>query len=188
MIAMFVASRLTRRVDGFLVMVAGLLGTGWSILVISTWIPYESQSHMMLVLLVQGFAMGLVLNPMIVMAFSTLQPQLRNEAVSVQSLCRTMSFAAGISLTTVTLFRNTQVQHTEISAGITPFQRTFPGFELASHILDPTTQRGAAVLNQMVDYQARVIAYNNTFRLMALTVIPPLILLFFLRRGRARIA
>lgn len=188
MIAMFVASRLTRRVDGFLVMVAGLLGTGWSMLVISTWIPDESQNHMMLVLLVQGFAMGLVLNPMIVMAFSTLEPQLRNEAVSVQSLCRTMSFAAGISLTTVTLFRNTQVQHTEISAGITPFQRTFPGFELASHILDPTTLRGAAVLNQMVDYQARVIAYNNTFRLMALTVIPPLILLFFLRRGRARIA
>ena len=187
MIAMFVASRLTRRVDGFMVMVAGLLGTGWTMLVISTWTPDVSQTQMMVVLLVQGFAMGLVLNPMIVMAFSTLETHLRTEAVSVQSLCRTMSFAAGISITTVSLFRNTQVQHAEISAGITPFQRAFPGFDLASHVLDPKTLRGAALLDQMVDFQARVIAYNNTFRLMALTVIPPLILLFFLRR-RARTA
>lgn len=187
MIAMFVASRLTRRVDGSMVMVAGLLGTGWTMLVISTWTPDVSQTQMMVVLLVQGFAMGLVLNPMIVMAFSTLETHLRTEAVSVQSLCRTMSFAAGISITTVSLFRNTQVQHAEISAGITPFQRAFPGFDLASQMLDPKTLRGAALLDQMVDFQARVIAYNNTFRLMALTVIPPLILLFFLRR-RARTA
>ena len=31
-------------------------------------------------------------------------------------------------------------------------------------------------------YQARVIAYNNDFRLMALVVLPPLVLLLFMRR------
>jgi len=126
--------------------------------------------------------MGLVLNPMIVMAFSTLAAPLRSEAVSVQSLARTIGSAAGISVTTFTLSRNTQITHADITAGITPFRRALPGFDVASHILDPTTPSGAAALDQMVMHQAKIIAYNNDFRLMALTVIPPLVLLLFLRR------
>lgn len=187
MVAMFVASQLTLRVDGFKVMIAGLLGIGWTMLVISTWTPDVTQSEMMVVLLLQGFAQGLVLNPMIVMGFSTLQAHLRPEAVSLQSLCRTMSFAAGISITTFTLSRNTQTMHADISTAITPFQRALQGFGSVPRILNPATPRGAAVLDQMVDYQARTIAYNNTFRLMALTIVPPLILLVLLRR-RARMA
>ena len=151
-------------------------------LVIGTWTPDVTQTQMMVVLLVQGFALGLVLNPMMVMAFSTLSPHLRAEAASVQSLVRAISFAAGISVTTFTLARNTQTAHADLAAGITPFRRALPGFDLASHILDPATARGAATLEQLVTYQAKIIAYNYDFRLMSLTVLPPLILLFFLRR------
>ena len=113
---------------------------------------------------------------------STLAAPLRAEAVSVQSLARTIGSAVGISVTTFTLSRNTQITHADIAAGITPFRRALPGFDLASHILDAATPRGAEVLDQMVMHQARIIGYNNDFRLMALTVIPPLILLLFLRR------
>jgi DHA2 family multidrug resistance protein len=182
MVAMFVASRLTVSIDPRVVMASGLLGMGWTMLVISTWTPDVDQNQMMLVLLVQGFAMGLVLNPMIVMAFSTMPMHLRAEAVSVQSLARTIGSAAGISITTFTLARNTQVTHADIAAGITPFRRALPGLDLASLILDPTTTRGAVSLDQMVTYQAKNIAYNNDFRLMMLTVVPPLILLLLVRR------
>lgn len=185
MVAMFIASQLTVRIDAFKVMFVGLLGIGWTMLVISSWTPDVSQTEMMAILLIQGFSQGLVLNPMIVMGFSTLQAELRGEAVSVQSLCRTMSFAAGISVTTFTLYRNTQATHADIAAGITPFQRALQGYDALSRALDPTTIRGAAMLDQMVTHQARIIAFNNTFRLMALTVIPPLILLFLLRRRSA---
>ena len=51
-----------------------------------------------------------------------------------------------------------------------------------SRILDPATRKGAALLDQMITYQAKIIAYNNDFRLMALTVLPPLVLLLFMRR------
>lgn len=185
-VAMFVASRLTARVDGFVVMVAGLVGTGWTMLAISFWTPDVTQGEMMLVLFVQGFALGLVLNPMLVMAFTTLEGHLRGEAVALQSLVRTMSFAAGISVTTFTLFRNTQVTHADIVAGLTPFQQALPGWDVAARILNPASPRGAAVLDQMVEYQARIIAFNSTFRLMAWTVVPPFILLLLLRR-RAKI-
>ena len=103
------------------------------------------------------------------------------------SLARNLGSAVGISVTTFTLSRSTQTTHADIAAGITPFRRTLPGSDIAMDILDPATRHGAAVLDQMVTYQARIIAYNNDFRLMALTVVPPLILLLFLRR-RARAA
>lgn len=186
MLAMFVASRLTMRMDASIVMVVGLLGAGWTMLAISFWTPDVTQTHIMVVLFVQGFAFGLVLNPMIVMAFATLSEQLRGEAVSMQSLIRTMSFAAGISVTTFTSFRNTQSAHADISAAVTPFQRALPGYDTAASILNPTSPRGAAVLDQMVDYQSKIIASNSTFRLMALTVVPPLLLLLLVRRRAGR--
>lgn len=182
MAAMFVASKLATRFDERMIMAAGLLAIGWTMLVMSNWTPDVTQTEMMAVLLTQGFAMGLVLNPMTVMAFTTLAAHLRPEAASVQSLARNLGSAIGISVTTFTLSRSTQTTHADIAAGITPFKRAMPGADLATHILDPATRHGTAVLDQMVTYQAKIIAYNNDFRLMTLTVIPPLILLFFLRR------
>jgi DHA2 family multidrug resistance protein len=180
---MFVASRLAMRFDERMIMASGLLAMGWSMLVMSSWTPDVAQTEMMAVLFAQGFAMGLVLNPMTVMAFTTLAAHLRPEAASVQSLARNLGSAVGISVTTFTLSRSTQSTHADIAAGITPFKRALPGVtDLAARILDPTTRHGAAVLDQMVTYQAKIISYNNDFRLMTLTVIPPLILLFFLRR------
>jgi DHA2 family multidrug resistance protein len=49
-------------------------------------------------------------------------------------------------------------------------------------MLNPATQHGAALLDQMVNHQAQIIAYNNDFRLMMLTVVPPLLLLFLMRK------
>jgi len=187
MIAMFIASRLAMRFDERMIMAAGLLTMGWTMLVMSTWTPDVTQTEMMTVLITQGFAMGLVLNPMTVMAYTTLAAHLRPEAASVQSLARNLGSAVGISVTTFTLSRSTQTTHADIAAGITPFRRSLPGGDIAAHILDPATRHGATVLDQMVTYQAKIIAYNNDFRLMALTVVPPLILLFFLR-GRVRTA
>jgi MFS transporter, DHA2 family, multidrug resistance protein len=51
-----------------------------------------------------------------------------------------------------------------------------------SQMLDPATRHGAVMLDQMVNHQAQIIAYNNDFRLMMLTIIPPMLLLFLMRR------
>ena len=182
MMAMFAASRLAASLDERIIMAGGLLVMGWTMMVISTWTPDVTQNQMMAVLLIQGFAMGLVLNPMTVMAFSTLSPHLRPEAASVQSLARNTGSAIGISVTTFTLSRSTQTTHADLAAGITPFKRALPGADMAAHIWDPATRHGAAALDQLVTYQAKIIAYNNDFQLLTLTVVPPLILLFFLRR------
>jgi DHA2 family multidrug resistance protein len=101
----------------------------------------------------------------------------------VQSLARNLGSAIGISVTTFTLTRGTQTAHADVSASITPFERILQAGDVISTVLDPATRQGAAILDQMVTYQAKIISYNNDFRLMALTVIPPLVLLLFMRRA-----
>jgi DHA2 family multidrug resistance protein len=48
----------------------------------------------------------------------------------------------------------------------------------------PTTAHGAQVLNQIVNRQAEIIAYNNDWKLMMLMALPMLLLLPLMRSGR----
>ena len=184
MVAMFVASWLSKMFDQRKIMATGLISLGVVMLIMSGWTPDVRRSEMMLILFMQGFSIGLVFNPMTVMAYTTLSPALRPDATAVQSLARNLGSAIGISVTTFTLTRGTQTAHADIAAGITPFERTLQMGDAASRILDPETRGGAMILDQMITYQAKIISYNNDFRLMALTVIPPLILLLFMRRAQ----
>ena len=180
--SMFLASRLGMRYDQRKIMAVGLLLMGWALYEMSTWTPDVPEYQLMLCLMLQGFSIGLVFNPMTVMAYTTLSPQLRGEGTAVQSLARNYGSAVGISITSFTLTRSVQANHADIAATITPFDRLLQAGDAASRLLDPTTVRGAARLEQMITHQAQIIAYNNDFRLMTLITVPPLLLLFVMRR------
>jgi MFS transporter, DHA2 family, multidrug resistance protein len=181
-LSMYVASRMGMRVDQRKIMAVGLLILGAALWQMSTWTPDVSQSQMMVTLVVQGFSIGLVFNPMSVMAYTTLSPQLRGEGTAMQSLARNFGSAVGISVTSFALTRSVQATHADIAAGITPFNRVLQMGDYASHMLDPVTRRGAAMLNGMIDQQAEIIAYNNDFRMMILSIVPPMLLLLLMRR------
>jgi len=63
-----------------------------------------------------GFSVGLVFNPMTVMAYTTLPASLRGEATSMQSLARNIGSAIGISITSFSLTRG--IQATRIAHGV----------------------------------------------------------------------
>src|SRR4029077_17511863 len=86
--SMFLAARLGMRVDQRKIMAFGLITLGWVLYTMSSWTPDVTEGEMMLTMIVQGFSVGLVFNPMTVMAYTTLQASLRGEATSVQSLAR----------------------------------------------------------------------------------------------------
>jgi DHA2 family multidrug resistance protein len=163
-------------------MAAGLILLGIVLYDMSTWTPAVSAQHMAIIMLIQGISVGFVFNPMTVMAYTTLPAHLRGEATAVQSLARNIGAAIGISVMTFTLSRAFQTNHEEISAGITPFNRTLQGHDSVAHFLDPATRAGAAMLDQMITYQAQITSYNNDFRLMTFVVLPPLLLLLLMRR------
>jgi DHA2 family multidrug resistance protein len=182
MASMFLASRLAQWFDQRKIMAVGLLILGWALHAMSAWTPDITEGQMMFTLIVQGFSIGLVFNPMTVMAYTTLAPSLRGEATSMQSLARNIGSAIGISITSFTLTRSVQTSHADIVAGITPFDRVLQGNDAVQHMLNPATRHGAVLLDQMVTHQAQIIAYNNDFRMMMLTIVPPLLLLFLMRK------
>jgi DHA2 family multidrug resistance protein len=186
MIGMQVASRLSNAIDHRKLMAFGLLTLGYALYSMSFWTPDVSQHVMMATLLMQGFGIGCVFNPMTVMAFTTLPAQLRGYATSLQSLCRNLGQAAGVSVTSLMLVRNAQTSHADIAAQITPFDRVLQGNDTVSHMLDPATRHGAALLDRMVSHQAQIIAFNNDFRMMTVVVVPPLLLLLIMRRHERR--
>ena len=106
--SMFLASRLGMRVDQRKIMACGLLILGWALYQMSTWTPDVTQQQMMLTLVLQGFSIGLVFNPLSVMVYTTLPAQLRGEGTALQSLARNIGSAIGISVTAFTLTRGEQ--------------------------------------------------------------------------------
>ncbi|MGA3398877.1 MAG: DHA2 family efflux MFS transporter permease subunit [Acetobacteraceae bacterium] len=183
-IGMQLASMLSNLIDERKVMAFGLLVLGAALYSMSDWTPDVSQSRMMVTLLLQGFGIGFVFNPMTVMAFTTLPAALRGHATSLQALCRNIGQAVGVSVTSLLLVRGAQTSHADIVAGITPFDRVLQTGDAASRLLNPATRHGAAMLDQMVSQQAQIIAYNSDFRIMSLVVVPPLLLLLVMRRHR----
>ena len=182
MASMFLASRLAKYIDQRILMAFGLLLLGWNLQRMSGWTPDVSGFELTNGLVTQGFAVGFVFNPMTVMAFTTLAVALRGYATSLQSLCRNIGQAVGVSVTSLLLVRGMQASHADIAGGITPFDRVLQAGDAASRMLNPETRHGVAMLDQMINQQAQIIAYNNDFRAMALVVVPPLLLLLVMRR------
>ncbi|MCC6719609.1 MAG: DHA2 family efflux MFS transporter permease subunit [Acetobacteraceae bacterium] len=180
-IGMQLASRIAGRVDHRKVMAFGLLVMGVSLYSMSYWTPDVDRATIMLTLLVQGSSIGFVFNPMTVMAFTTLPANLRSYSTSLQSLCRSLGQALGVSVTSVMFVRNIQVSHADIAAGITPFNRVLQGQDAIQSAWGPASRHGVMLLDQVVNHQAQIIAFNNDYRLLSLVVIPPLFLLLLMR-------
>ena len=170
--SMFLAARLGMRVDQRKIMAVGLLGLGWVLYTMSDWTPDVTAGEMMFTMILQGFTVGLVFNPMTVMAFTTLPPSLRGEATSMQSLARNIGSAIGISVTSFRLARGIQViacRHRRRHHAIRP--RAAGQRRGLAHAESRDTARSDAA-GPDGHHQAQIIAYNNDFRLMMLTVVP----------------
>jgi DHA2 family multidrug resistance protein len=184
MASMFLASRLAKYIDQRILMAFGLLLLGWNLQRMSGWTPDVSGFELTSGLVTQGFAVGFIFNPMTVMAFTTLPVHLRGDATALQNLTRNIGSAIGISVTASTLEHNTQVSHSDLVALITPFHRDLHGPGVVAGLLDPVSGHGSAVLDQMINRQAEIIAYSDDFWLMSFVVIPPLLLLLVMRGHR----
>jgi DHA2 family multidrug resistance protein len=184
MLAMVVTGKTGMRVDQRGFMVCGLLILGWSLHDMSTWTPDVSAMRLVIVLMVQGVAMGWIWNPITIISFTTLPAHLRGDATALQSLARNVGSAIGISVTSFTLARSIQASHAGLSADLTPFNRLLQGHWSVPRLPGPATTHGAELLDQMVNRQALIIAYNNDFRMMSFVVIPALLMLLLLRRAR----
>ena len=183
MVAMILASRLGGKyVDQRKLMAFGLLGLGATLHSMSSWAPDMSSTAMTTTLVLQGFSMGFIFNPMTVVAFATLPAHFRADAAAMQNLARNSGAAIGIAVTSFMLTRGTQEVHADIAAGVNPFHRGLHMGDAAQRLLDPSTAKGASMLDQIITREAQIVAFANDYRMLSVLVIPPLLLLLIMRR------
>jgi DHA2 family multidrug resistance protein len=188
MVAMMVAGRLGGRVDQRKLMAVGLVLLCGSLYAMSSWTPDVSEKQMIMTIVVQGAGMGLIFNPLSVMAFTTLPAQFRGDGAALLSLFRNIGSAIGISVTSFSLANNAQVSHADMAAVATPFNRLLQGHGAVAQMLNPATAHGAMALSQLIDRQAQIIAYNDDYLMMTYVTLPALLLLLLMRRPAARSA
>jgi MFS transporter, DHA2 family, multidrug resistance protein len=176
--------RLATRVDSRYLVAFGLLLQCWSFWVMTGWTPDVDTRELVVTIAVQGAGLGLVFTPLQVLAFATLAPSLRTEGAALFSLARNIGAAIGVSVATSLLVHNAQALHEVIGASVNPFNRALQALGSANQWLDPATKHGAAMLDQMVNHQAQIIAYINDYVLMIFTTLPALLLLFLMQRPR----
>jgi MFS transporter, DHA2 family, multidrug resistance protein len=177
MAAMMIAGRLSNKIDARVLMGFGIVILSWSLYRMTGWTPAVSDTTVIVNTMLQGAGLGFVFVPLQVIAFATLEPALRTEGTALLSLLRNVGSAIGISVTSALVTQNGQIEHSVLAGYITPLNRAFQG---AANLM-PTTAHGAQVLNGMLNHQAEIIAYNDDWKLMMLTALPMLLLLFLMR-------
>jgi DHA2 family multidrug resistance protein len=182
MSCMFLVGRLIGRVDTRILLVMGLSLTAWAMWMMSGWTPDVSQWTIIYIGFVQGAGLGFLFVPLTTVTFSTLPAEKRGEGTGLYNLSRNIGSSVGISIVTALLTENVQVNHAEIGAYVTPYNRLFNNPAIA-HSWSPWTAAGRAALDEQVTHQATVIAYIDDFKLMMLLSLAAIPLVLLLKRA-----
>ena len=182
--AIMFAGRMSTRMDPRLLVGAGLVLICSSFWIMTGWTPDVAESEIIMTIMIQGAGMGLVFTPLQVLAFATLPPVMRTEGASLFSLVRNIGAAIGVSVTSLMLARNTQTMHEMIGSSVTPFNRALA----AIGMYDPATQKGAMLLDKVVNHQAQIVAYANDYMMLICTTLPAVLLLLLMRKPSGIVA
>ncbi|MDB5660645.1 MAG: oxidoreductase [Cypionkella sp.] len=182
MASMLIVGRLVQKTDARLLVTVGLLLTAASLYFMTGFTPQMGPGPVIWTGVLQGLGLGLVFVPLSTIAFATIAPELRADATSLFSLVRNIGSSIGISMVTLMLTRNVQVNHADLSASISSFN---PNFNM---VVPPGTMT-AATLQQMdglVAIQALMISYIDDFYLMMVITLCALPLAWFLKKAEPR--
>ena len=183
MFSMMLSGRLLGRIDARWLILTGMALMVYSLYGMTSFGPEVSMSAVVWLGVIQGMGLGLVFVPISTVAYATLEPHQRTEAAGLFSLIRNIGSSVGISVVFTMLSRANQIGHAEIGSRIPAF-----GAEttLLPALWNPSTQAGAALLNNEVMRQAAAIGYINDFKLMMVLTLCATPLVLMMQGGKAR--
>lgn len=180
MVSMLIVGRLVRIIDARYLVITGLLLTAGSLYMMTGFSPQMDSGPVIFTGVIQGLGLGLVFVPLSTVAFATLDARFRTDAASLFSLVRNLGSSIGISVVTMYLTRNMQINHMELSVFINPFNPVVTQM-LPDATSNPATRQ---LLDNMVNQQALMISYNNDFKLMMLITLAAIPLALMLRKPK----
>jgi DHA2 family multidrug resistance protein len=154
-----------RYVEARTTIMVGLGITAYTLYLMSTFTNDTTASTIFLVGVLQGFAFGMVFVAVNTVAFLTLPDNLRTYGASFQTLIRNVASSFGISIVIAQLTDGARRSRAELGDFVNPFNDALKMPDVAS-IINMATDSGRALIDQMLNMQALIIAYANDFRML----------------------
>jgi MFS transporter, DHA2 family, multidrug resistance protein len=190
--AMFVIGKLSEKIDSRL-----LMNVGWLFLIYSAWelgnITTEiCPANLGWPNVMTGLGMGFMMVPLMTAAFADLSNEQMGNASGVFNLARNIGGGIGISLTTTLVARGTQAHSAMLAGYLSPydpeFQQYFQGAAATlGQYSHPVAAQGQAhaMLYGMMQQQAYLFAFVDTFRLLALMCVFCIPIVFLLKKAKS---
>ncbi|HEX4767333.1 MAG TPA: DHA2 family efflux MFS transporter permease subunit [Lichenihabitans sp.] len=187
MACMFLVGKLVGKIETRWLLMIGLGLTAWAMYDMTGWTKDVSEARIITTGFVQGAGLGFLFVPLTIVTFATLPAEKRGEGTGLYNLSRNIGSSVGISAVSALLIENTQINHANIAAYVTPFNPTFhlPAVE---RMLSPVTMAGRAALDAIITTQASMIGYMDDFKLMMLMSLGAIPLVFLLKKSAAPVA
>ena len=177
-VAMMVAGRLIGRIDNRFVVMLGMIATAAGYYLMSG-LSLESDKWDLIVYgVILAIGSGMVFVPLSTIAFSTLDPALRNEGTALFALVRNLGSSVGISLLQVMTLRNAATVQSRLSEGVRPDN---PMFHWSLPEFDFGMPAAVAGMSGEVARQAMMVAYTDAFWLMFLLSVGTLPIVLLMR-------
>ncbi|HEX9450855.1 MAG TPA: DHA2 family efflux MFS transporter permease subunit [Burkholderiales bacterium] len=182
-IAMMIGGRVTGRIDPRALIAFGLLCLAWSSWEMSNWTADVGMWPLLWTNFLQGIGGGIIMVPIQVIAFPSLQPHLRTEATALFNLVRSLGASIGVSGALAMFVRTSSVMHAQLAEHVSPFNRALQaqgheGWGMA-------TTHALARMEREVSLQAAVIGFTGDFWIFALIALAALPLLLFIGKTKA---
>ncbi len=187
MVCMFAVGKLVGKIETRWLLMIGLGLTAWAMYDMTGWTKDVSEAQIITTGFVQGAGLGFLFVPLTIVTFATLPAEKRGEGTGLYNLSRNIGSSVGISVVSALLIENTQINHANIAAYVTPFNPMFhlPAVE---RMLSPVTMAGRAALDAIITTQASMIGYMDDFKLMMLLSLGAIPLVFLLKKSAAPVA
>jgi DHA2 family multidrug resistance protein len=182
------------RFDPRKVLAVGIVGAAWTLFALSQINLNAGYWDIFWPQFIQGAALAMLFVPLTTATMSPIRKEEMGNATSMFNLMRNLGGSIGIASATTFLFRRQQLHTHLIGAAVTQFnpqtQVYLKGLQstMQSHGTDPTTalQRAYGSIWGMVQRQASMAAFVDTFRAMSLVFLLMLPLLLVMRRPKGR--
>jgi len=174
---MLVAGPLMSRIDARILLFAGLTCCVVSLYLSIDFTPDTPTRTIAWVGILQGAGLGFMFVPLNTISLAAIPPALRTQGTAMWTLIRNLGSSIGVSVVIANLSNKTITMHARLAESVTPFNQALA--DPAAAMLDPSTDTGRALLENLITQQATIIAYANDFKLMMVVTLlaSPLILL-----------
>ena len=181
-VSMLFAGRLMTLIDPRLLLFTGLACTVVSLNFSIDFTPDTATRTIVWTSMLQGFGLGLMFVPLNMIALATVPAALRTQGTAIWTLIRNLGSSIGVSIVIANLTNKTIMMHAHLAESVTPFNQAMA--DPAAAMLDPTTDQGRALLENLITQQATIIAYANDFKLMMVMTLVAFPLILLIRTSR----